>query len=394
MTQENKGFPRSLLEKPVAERYAYFESYSVAHTVLEDSFNRLLRTILLPAGKQLIFVIGPPGAGKTFLLEWIEDELKVRWEERQESDRGRIPVVSIEVPSKDRVKPSCGDVYERILKAMEEPLIDKKITYGDVTLCRDMGGRIAVGRKATISKLRYALEQALKHRRPFILSLDEAQHLLDIAGLSMEDVMDWIKSIANMTKVLIVLFGTYEMLGLLDLSDQLMRRSRVIHLRRYKDEGDDLNCFVSTVYAMQKNMPFAQEPNLEEHWKYLYGRTAGCVGNLYDWLLPAYHLALHDPGASTLTLKHLKACAPLTAQRADKMRQSIAEDERSFLEQIGEDDAEDFSFSAPPAPDENKKSERRVAGSRPGEKKGRKKRGRVGHRKPGRDSNRRERKPE
>src|SRR5205823_3414209 len=151
-------------------------------------------------------------------------------------------------------------IYERLLIAMEEPLVNKKTIFADVVIRRDAEGRSAVDKSSRTSKLRYALEQALKHRRPYFVFLDEAQHLLEMAGLSFQDQMDCLKSIANMTGVLHVLFGTYEMFDLLDVSDQLMRRSAIIHLPRYGKRAGDKAFFRNTLNTFQINMPFREEP--------------------------------------------------------------------------------------------------------------------------------------
>jgi len=336
---DEERFPLDLLTRSASDRLKYLEGYSVAHTVLDVSFKKIMRTIRFPAGIQLVFVIGPPRAGKTHLMEWVMDEVQYMWTQEQHIDRGQIPVVGIEVPSKDRINPSCAEIYYRLLLAMAEPLIDKKITFADVTIYRDNNEALRFGSKAAITttKYRYALESAIKHRQPIFIALDEAQHLLDIAGLGLEDIMDWLKSMANMTRVLLILFGTYDMYSLLDLSDQLMSRSRIIHLRRYKQEGDDLTNFQATIQAFQRNMPFPDEPSLLEHWEYLYERSVGCVGNLRNWLLAAYAQALSDE-QKMLSLRHLQLCVPLSLKRATKMDANISEKERDLFEQIGEEE--------------------------------------------------------
>ncbi|MGC2236909.1 MAG: ATP-binding protein [Pyrinomonadaceae bacterium] len=329
-------FPHSLLNEPIEERLKYFQEYSVAHPIIESSFNKLRQTILFPSGKQLVFVIGPPGSGKTFLRRWIEDEVKSYWEPQQHTDPGRIPVAWIEVPAKDRLKPSVGDIYLRLLRSLEEPLIDKKIVYGDVTFYQTDDNQIRIGTHTTIFKLRYALEKCCEHRKPFFLAFDEAQHLMNLAGMSIEELMDWLKSLANLSKVLICLYGTYEMYDLLDLSDQLMRRSKIIHLRRYANTGEDLINFRNTILSFQNNLPFEKQFDLMSHSDYLYERTAGCVGNLYDWLLSAVNIALLKSGS--LKYRHLRETVPFTFLQASKMNESIQEDEDSFFEKIGKDD--------------------------------------------------------
>jgi hypothetical protein len=333
LPQKIDVFPRNLLKRPADERYKYFAEYTVSHTVLANAFSTLRATILRPCGKQLILVIGPTRAGKTFLLEWIKDELEDLWANEQDPDPGRIPVVGLEIPSRDRASPTASDIYVRILEALEEPLLDKKTLYGDVAVYRNTGGKIVVEAK-NIARLRRALEKALEHRKPCVL-LDEAQHLLDMGGLTIEDIMDWIKSLANMTRCLIVLFGTYEMLDFVDLNDQLMCRSKIIHLCRYTKQSEHLNVFNSTLFSFQKNLPLEEEPNLIEYSEYLHERTAGCVGNLYNWLSAAYALSLNE-GGKALTLDHLRATVPLTAVQASKLEANILDDENRFRNDIGE----------------------------------------------------------
>lgn len=337
---ETDEFPRSLLNESLDERYKYFQGYSVAHPALENSFNKLKQTILFPSGKQLVFIIGPPGVGKTFLQKWTEDEIKSYWAPQQHLDPGRIPVAGIEVPSKDKIKPSAGDIYLRLLRSLEEPLIDKKVIYGGVMLYHTGDNQIKIPPRTKVENLRYALEKCCHHRKPFFLSFDEAQHLVNLAGLTFEEIIDWLKSLANMCEVLFCLFGTYEMYDLLDLSDQTTRRSKIIHLRRYNTTDDDLTDFKRTILSFQRNLPFEKQIDLLSHSDYLYERTAGCVGNLYDWLLAAVNIALYDSKADSLEYRHLRACVPLTALQATKMNKSISEDEESYLKKIGEDDPE------------------------------------------------------
>ena len=336
-TDEENRFPPELLERPREEWLKYFIGYAVAHPVLADAFNDLLDEIIDRTGKPLILVMGPPGAGKTFLYEAVRAEIRDRWSRKQLDDRGRIPVVGIEVPAKKRIKPTWSTVYKRLLEDMEEPLIDKKIKYGEITIRADSNGKLIIP-KADTDTLCYALEQALKHRNPYAVFLDEAPHLSEMAGLSDQDQMDCIKSLASLSKSILVLFGTYEMLDLLDLSDQLMRRSSVIHLRRYGFTKRDKEIFRNTLHSFQVNMPFPTEPNLIQHADYFHERTAGCIGILYEWLVKAYTLALKDPNASTLPEECIEKACPLSERRAEKMNDNIKKDEERLKKEVGGED--------------------------------------------------------
>lgn len=334
-----EGFPRELLKQPNEKRLEYFLSYGVEHPVFESASYKLMRFALRKSTKMLAFIIGPTGSGKTFLRECIQERLAATAADDPNWNPGRIPYICVEVPGKDTAKPSFADFYERQLRALCEPasLISKKISYGDLTINFDVNGRITFGSGRARRKYRYALEQALIHRDPFVVSYEEAQHLLDFAGLSFQELMDCVKSIANTTKKRHCLYGNYEMQSLLDQSDQLMRRSMIIHLRRYGTKDDDQDIFRSIIYNFQMNMPFPVPPNLLKHSDYLYGRTGGNVGILSDWLRDAYDEALDEPNVKTLTLKHLESTVPFTAQRACKMIKKIEKEEAEFLREFCEE---------------------------------------------------------
>lgn len=376
--KQDDVFPRALLTLPIEDRYQYFEEYSVAHFSIFNAFQTLKHTIECPAGKQLIFVMGPTRAGKSFLLDWIKDYLETEWLKRQHTDPGRIPVVAVEIPSKDTVKPSSSDIYTRVLEALEEPLLEKKTIYGDVAVFRSGDGKVVV-EPTTTKRLRRAFEKALQNRQPKLL-FDEGQHLLDMAGLTIEDIMDWVKSVANMTGVLIIIFGTYNMLDFVGLSDQLMCRSKIIHLYRYNDSDEHVALFNSTVRAFEKNMPLEKASNLLQHADFLKERTAGCVGNLYLWLLAAYDLALKN-NAKRLTVRHLQATVPLSAVRAAKIIAHNTRDEKRFEEEIGDEEVDFSEFAG------SQKARKKAAERAEGENKSRSRRkhGPVGERKPERD---------
>lgn len=332
---DEQRFSPELLLKPKEEWENYFVEYAARHPVLDNAFTKLVSIINDPGGKKLVFVIGPPGVGKTFLMKAVKAEIQAQWSQQQLSDRGRIPIVGIEVPSKDTVNPSYSIIYERLLIDMEEPLVEKKTVYADVAIQRGIDGRLSINQRIKNSKLRYAFEQAMKHRRPYAVFLDETQHLLDIGGLSIHNHMDNLKSIANLTNTLFVLFGTYEMSEFLDLSDHLIRRSAIIHFRRYRKTVADRKVFLRALKSFQINMPFEKEPDLMRHWEFFYDRTAGCIGNLYDWLAAAYKKALKDSNALTLTDDHLEETVFLSDTRAQAMDRSISQGESALKTVIG-----------------------------------------------------------
>lgn len=326
---EIERFPRELLSRPPAERREFFTNHTVMHTAMEQACDELMSVVLEPSNTSLVFLVGPTGGGKTTLRRLVERKIAEQMMAELLTDGGRYSTVSVEVPAPESSHFPWKDFYKRVLRAMDEPLIEHKVNYGVRGIHRTVEGSLAISPGISAQELRHAVEQALRHRRPPAVLLDEAQHFLKIAsGRKLLDQMDIIKSLANMTASVQVLIGTYELIPFLNLSGQLSRRSTVIHLPRYHaEETEDVRLFASVVAAFQRLMPLEEEPNLLEHLEYLYARSVGCVGVLKDWLNKAYGVALRSK-AKTLTLAHLKARALSVTQCRKMLAEARAGEEK------------------------------------------------------------------
>ena len=305
MSQDS--FPRDLLVQPASQRLAYFRSYTVAHPLLQEADAALKRAILEPAGGSLILVYGPTGVGKTTLRLRVEQHLRNTFLSAAKEDPGHIPVFGFEAAAPDTGNFNWKDYYRRALLALEEPLTDYKIDYARADVVRNRVGRYAAESRGEGSELRYALEQALRHRRPRAVLIDEAQHLTKIAsGRKLADQLDCLKSLASLTGCVHVLIGTYELLPFRNLSAQLSRRSTDIHFRRYRaDKLEDAKAFQRIIYSFQRHLPLAEEPDLWRDWDYYYTYSVGCTGILKDWFTRTLSAILEEEGR-TLTRKHLE----------------------------------------------------------------------------------------
>jgi energy-coupling factor transporter ATP-binding protein EcfA2 len=328
----NIGFPPELLAASIADRIAYFENYTLAHPRLREVSDLLLRTIGEPAGSSFIFIYGPSGVGKTTLRRRLEQKLIEAALAKSMLNPGCIPVVGLEAIAADANNFNWKDYYIRALMALDEPSINHKVNYGTQGIYRNLLGDLVIEPKMVAANLRIALENALRHRKPDIFFIDEAQHLGKIAsGRKLQDQMDSLKSLANITGVLHGLLGTYELLSFRNLSGQLMRRSIDIHFRRYyADIPEDVQSFKSILLSFQRQMPVKQMPDLVGNWEYCYERSLGCIGSLKDWLTRALKDAL-DEDAPTVTTKHLKNRAWSVFQCRGMLKE-IAEGEKQLLE--------------------------------------------------------------
>ncbi|HLE90086.1 MAG TPA: ATP-binding protein [Anaerolineales bacterium] len=321
-------FPPELLSQPPAARLAYFRDKVVAHPHLKETHQQLWQAIQQPGGASLIFVFGPTGVGKTTLRCRLEQQL---WEAGQpaiEQDPGHVPVVGLEVAVADADSFRWRDYYQRALVALDEPMLDHKILPDHIPHQR-MELKDS-GRYKVTSELRWALEQALHHRRPTAFIVDEAQHFKRIAsGRRLLDQMDTLKSLANLTGTTHVLIGTYELLGFSQLSAQLDRRSCEIHFPRYHiDIPEEMLAFKRILLTFQRHLPLTGEPDLVAHAEYFYERSVGCVGVLKDWLTRALAAALED-GQETLTQTVLER-QTLPTRKLLRMAREIREGEETL----------------------------------------------------------------
>ena len=300
-----EGFPRELLAQPAAARLTYFAGKVVAHPRLKAAHQAVLRAIQQPAGASLILLVGPTGVGKTTLRRRVEQQLIAEALPELAQDPGRLPVVGVEAVAAESGQFNWKDYYTRALLALDEPLIAHKLD--PQCAARRTSAGPPVGGRAAAPELRRALEQALRHRRPAAVIVDEAQHLTKLAsGRRLLDQMDTLKSLAALTGTVHVLIGTYELLGLAHLSAQLSRRSVEIHFGRYRaEQAEDVLAFKSVLLTLQRQLPLAAEPDLVGRADYLYEHSVGCVGVLKQWLHRALAAALEE-GQATLSARQLE----------------------------------------------------------------------------------------
>jgi len=321
-------FPPELLSQTPAERLSYFRDKVVAHPHLKEAHRQLWQAIQQPGGVSLILVFGPTGVGKTTLRCRLEQQLWEAGRSMMEQDPGHIPVVGLEVAVADAESFRWRDYYQRALAALDEPMLKHKIVPDHVLEKR--AELRNSGRYKVTAELRWALEQALRHRRPTAFIVDEAQHFKRIAsGRRLLDQMDTLKSLANLTGIIHVLIGTYELLGFAQLSAQLDRRSCEIHFPRYHiDVPEELLAFKRVLLTFQRHLPLTGEPDLIAQAEYFYERSVGCVGVMKDWLTRALAAALED-GQETLTKTGLEKQA-LPHRKLLRMAREIREGEETL----------------------------------------------------------------
>lgn len=317
------GFPEKLLKQPIKERIDYFVNYTMAHPHLTQAYQEVMQAVYEAPGTSMIFVAGSTGVGKTTLLNRLVQKCTEAALVSMEVDKGKIPIFGVEAKSPEFGQFDWKDFYIRLLKAVNEPLIDKKITYEHEK----------ANQRDSKSTWRLSVESALINRRPDAFYIDEAHHLALLAsGQKLKDQPEALKSLANLAEVKIILSGTYALLSIVDLGDQLCRRSKTVHFERYHaDSSEELQIFQNIIGTFQVHLPLLKMPDLVRYWEFLYERSLGCVGMLKDWLSETLSDVLHNHEGSTITLKDLQRHARPVRQCL-KILKVVKEGEVRFIE--------------------------------------------------------------
>ena len=292
-----------------------FRSFTVAHPRLVEAKETLINAIRGAEPNSLIFVFGPTGVGKTTLRLKTEQLITAELLSELQEDITRVPVVSVEAVAPESGSFNWRDHYKRLLHQLDEPLIDRKLNRQVERAFVEPSMRFMPTFRAVGTEYRYAVEQAIRYRRPVAVMIDEAQHLGKISsGRRLLDQLDVVKSIANQTKTVHVLFGTYDLLAFRNLNGQLSRRSIDVHLARYRaEDSEDRQTFINVVQSFEKELAFEDQSDLVSDWEFLYERSLGCVGILKEWLVRAATVASRK-GGRRLTRANLESQALCVAQ--------------------------------------------------------------------------------
>ncbi|PFS08397.1 ATPase [Bacillus thuringiensis] len=331
MMSLERNFPKEILLDSAEKRGVWFEQYvKVEHPIMESIVEDLVERIKNPAGSNLIMVVGPTGVGKTTVQELVVRKI-YQWALKREDMDNRIPITGVELPSPELGRFNWKDYYKRVLEALNEPLIDFKVDY-DTLKQSDKITKISPYDKRTSPELRRSLEKAFYYRKPLAFLVDEAQHFSNITnGKTLHLQLDVIKSLANISGVLHILVGHYDLADFINLSGQLSRRVTDIHFARYNANNmDELKHFINVIANLQKQLPLEKEPDLINHYDFIYERTLGCIGILKDWLSRCLVSSVNN-GETTINFQSLKKYA-LPISKIEVMMEEIEKGEDKFNE--------------------------------------------------------------
>ncbi len=232
------------------------------HAYLRAAVDRVVSIVTRPGGPQFVALFGPPGVGKSRVLQLIENSLAYHWRAELEADPQAHPVVRVEVPAAIGHEFVWREYGVETLQALGDPGVDRLVgsDAGPHRVLRP--GRLGANELLRIAERRY------RERGVHALLLDEAQHMaLARSIVDLRHNLDILKSFANKTGVRIVLVGAYELLQFHQASAQLARRIPSVHLPRYR-------------WTVQHE---------RAEFERVCRQMLGCIGYLRDWLVSAEH---------------------------------------------------------------------------------------------------------
>ena len=306
-------FPVALLSSDNQQaRKDYFYKYTVSHANLEFARERIWRAVRNAVEQQVINLIGPSGVGKTTLLNKLETLILQTEKQNMLSNPGYIPVIQVEAGAPERGSFDWKqDLYLDILKKLNQEFINEYSRRS---------------KRPSTQLVSDAVQEAIINRETKYLIIDEAQHIGIGARTpeKRENQMDVLKSITNKTKCNIILAGTYKFRELLNLNEQLSRRSVPVHFERYQlSKPNDIREFLDILIDFQSEMPVPQMPSLLEIAQELYEACLGCVGILKPILYKALADAIDD-NAKTVTEEYIYPHIPTLKQRKKMLDEILA----------------------------------------------------------------------
>jgi len=288
-------------------------SVLLEHPVLVDAYKKVHQALMLPEGYGVVLVVGPAGVGKSALAAVCASN-KPRHPASSlpplmfPSFPGSVPIVFVAARTGTTFMSRWKALLLDILRVINQPLADA----ANGTKPSTPTAPIASGRgheTFSIARLESAAIASLRCRRTVAVLVDEAQDLATFDSES--DSVQMAKSLKHLGSAagtVLVLFGSYSLLRILDLSEQLSRRCSVVHFPRYDvskpvDSSNFQRVLSNFCHLAPTMLPYQQ---MSQELPLIYTGSVGGTGNLRLWLVRAMGNAI-SAGAPCVTPSHLNA---------------------------------------------------------------------------------------
>jgi hypothetical protein len=313
--------PREISHLSIEEKKARFRQTTITHRLLEQTHRKMMQAVREPAGFTFVLTYGPTGVGKSKMIETvvgqINEVLRVPSTPAHLRPLSPVPtpVLVIEADQPDRSVFDRGDYYRTALTLMGEPTYQQRLhmdIHGNAEPVKRRPLRGKAAESNDLPELKAATKEAMPRHGVRVVMIDEAHHMLygsnGTGGSTLQEQLEWLKSLSSTTQILHILVGTYDVLNFGQLNGQIGRRCLPVHFSRYRLEREaDCLEFQSALVSLLEQVPLRcdVETLVGSYWVYFYEGCIGCIGVLKDWLMRAVSATL-DAGQDRLSLDCLQ----------------------------------------------------------------------------------------
>lgn len=261
----------------------------VRHAEFDRAEDAIIESLYDPAGAPIVLCLGAPGFGKSRLAKTVSNTIAYAHRAAMAVDPNLRPVARIEAFAPDAGR-SFGwrEGFLAILAQLGDRDVDLRV--GDA-LDRSalLERRGAAQRGRSTAQLQLDVVESLRFHGTVALFIDEIEHVAYVNNETRYQAsLDILKSIGNETGVRIVCTGSYEGLGFRNVSGQLLRRTRPIHLRRYRADVPAEYAEYARVAAEMLEL-IGHEGDAADLVPTLYRQSLGAIGTTADLLMRAEH---------------------------------------------------------------------------------------------------------
>src|SRR5215469_1871725 len=273
-----------------------FTAVTVKHDHLMRVDDELSRLFEEHTHATHVLLCGPGGVGKSKVLAVVAQRFN-----DEEPDRFVVPILLLEP-----IPPDLGpylrlDYYQQILTALKDHILVKEILEPVAHLMASPRTTRKSAGATDWLKMRVTAEQALIRAQVKAVFIDEGHRLMQGDGShSVDEQLEWLKSLTNRTNVLHVLAGPYSLFGFRNTMGQLARRGRDIHFQRYHvNDKEERKQFVAALSYLLERVPLGVDlDSLLKGWRWFAENSVGSIGVLKDWLIDAVKVTLAQGGTS------------------------------------------------------------------------------------------------
>ena len=270
----------------------------------------------------LLLLVGPSGVGKDTLARGLVGELNLPVLDTP----ALLHAVMVTAPAPHRRAFSWRDLWFDVLRALEEPLPERKVDREaaaeglrpEVRGCNAGLPAVRMAR-STEGTLHRAVRDAAVDRGLGLLVINEALSLVSSErARSLREQLDVLRNLCDGASFRVLLLSTGRILTSLNLSGELSRRMGLVYFPRYGspvdvrgqpavvDASSELRTFARVVASFMRCVPDeARFSPSRAELRFLYHGSLGCVGVLANWFQRALmRCALRGCGA--LALEHFE----------------------------------------------------------------------------------------